>query len=86
MPSAHVIGSGPEDADGIPTVTLEDLVGARAEDGQGMRYVFARVEVFPEALAHSWRSAKTTDVEAARREALAHIAEALARLSWEESK
>lgn len=83
-PSDCVCGSGPADPDtGLPTILPKDLAAALEKDRHGVRYVFARVEVFPESLTTAWRSAPTTDIPAAVQEAFKHLGDALARLPWE---
>jgi hypothetical protein len=50
----------------------------------GYRYVYASVDVFPDRLRTSWRSAITQDIQSATADALRHLAEKLAELPWKE--
>lgn len=82
-PMDHIVGTGPVDEDGLPTICGRDLDEAMAAADRGERFVYARAEVFPEAMTTSWISARTSDIDAAKTEALRNLVGKLAQLPWE---
>lgn len=80
---ACLVGTGELDEYGLPQVLPEDFEAACKDSKEGKRIVFARADVFPDAIQTSWRSKVTDNIPDARAEALQHIAGALGQLQWE---
>ena len=79
-PLDQIVGTGPEDDAGLPTTTNADFEEAKAAADRGERYVFGRIQVFPEELESSYRSPLTTDLSAGAMRA--SLASPSAKAAW----
>ena len=86
LPTDHVIGTGPDDDNGIPSVTRADYEQAQQESLAGQRAVFAKVEMFPDAKTLSYVTPLSTDVVALVKEAVSYLTGELNKAICEEAE